>query len=326
MMRKRWINLALWGMTWTGSGLLALGVQTSLLAESPLRITIQDDYVSVHSAQHLLLRYHYQNVPFKPYVQDLISPRGFNPLLDAPKDHLHHHALMFALDVDGVNFWEEQQAPGRERHRSFTDMTVRSDKDVACAGFTEQIDWIKPDSNALLLQESRTLRVPQVQGTEVTLLVWESQLKVPPGKQSSTLSGSHYHGLGMRFIEAMDAIGEFRNADGTAGEIFRGEERLADSIWCAYTAEVAGRPVTVAMLGHPENPRRPVTWFTMARPFAYLSATMKLHKEPLQISPDQPLKLRHLIAIWDEKAPNSSIDKLYQWWVSWTKSGARSAP
>ena len=85
-----------------------------------------------------------------------------------------------------------------------------------------------------------------------------------------TLSGSHYFGLGMRFVRSMDG-GEFFNADGKEGTIFRGEERLVRSNWCAYTAAIDGKPVTVAMLGHPDNPRHPTTWFTMAKPFAYLS-------------------------------------------------------
>ena len=32
---------------------------------------------------------------------------GENLLRDAPHDHLHHHALMYGIRVNGVNFWEE---------------------------------------------------------------------------------------------------------------------------------------------------------------------------------------------------------------------------
>ncbi len=98
------------------------------------------------------------------------------------------------------------------------------------------------------------------------------------------LSGSHYHGLGLRFVRSMDATGEFRNPDNDPGVIFRGEERLTRSRWCAYTAQADGKTVTAAMFDHPDNPRYPATWFTMAKPFAYMSATLRLHEEPLKVS------------------------------------------
>ncbi|GAH87670.1 unnamed protein product, partial [marine sediment metagenome] len=96
--------------------LLAIGfltVSNPTSVENSTRITTEENFVSVHTDDRVLLRYHYRDVPFKPCVQQLFSPRGVNVLRDAPADHQHHHALMFAVSVDGVNFWEEQQAPGR---------------------------------------------------------------------------------------------------------------------------------------------------------------------------------------------------------------------
>ncbi len=53
---------------------------------------------------------------FKPYVRELYTLRGENVLRDAPPDHLHHHGLMYAVWVNGINFWEERGAPGFEQH------------------------------------------------------------------------------------------------------------------------------------------------------------------------------------------------------------------
>ena len=39
---------------------------------------------------------------FKPYVQQLCTFRGENVLRDAPRDHLHHHGLMYAIKVNGI--------------------------------------------------------------------------------------------------------------------------------------------------------------------------------------------------------------------------------
>jgi hypothetical protein len=113
----------------------------------------------------------------------------------------------------------------------------------------------------------------------------------------------------------MDERGTFRNADGKPGEIFRGEERLVRSAWCAYTARVDGDDVTVAMFGHPENPRHPATWFTMAEPFAYLSATLGLHEKPLEVVEGEPVKLRYAVVLWDARPGTETIDRVYQQWV-----------
>ena len=150
---------------------------------------------------------------------------------------------------------------------------------------------------------------------EATVLTWESRLTCPMSKESIVLSGSHYHGLGMRFVRSMDASGEFRNPDNKPGIVFRGEERLVRSRWCAYTAQADGKTVTVAMFDHPENVRHPATWFMMAKPFAYLSATLRLHEEPLKLLRGESLTLRYGVALWDGRPENEQIEALYQEWV-----------
>lgn len=126
--------------------LFFLAPANTSLAEEPIRIAMEANSVSVHQGQHNLLCYRYEDVPFKPYVQQLYSPNGINVLRDAPSGHIHHHALMYAVAVDGVNFWEEQTEPGRQLHKSFIDMRIDKNDNESQAGFTEQIDWINPRS------------------------------------------------------------------------------------------------------------------------------------------------------------------------------------
>ncbi len=298
------------------SAVIFLAISDMTFAENPMRITTEENIISVHTGDSVLLRYHYRDVPFKPCVQQLFSPRGVNVLRDAPVDHQHHHALMFAVAVDGVNFWEEQQAPGRQVHRCFTDTRIDKHVDVPLAGFTEQLDWVNPRSQELLLKEHRTIKVCQLNDFKATLLSWQSSLAVPSGKESVTLTGSHYFGLGMRFMKSMDTGGQFRNAEGKSGDVVRGDERLVRARWCTFVAEANGKLVTVAMFGHPDNLRHPTQWFTMTKPFAYLSATLNLHKEPLKVTSDKPLVLRYAGAVWDNRVENERIELVYNWWVN----------
>lgn len=293
-----------------------LSVTNPALAENPMRITIEENVVSAQTDSHVLMRYNYENVPFKPCVHELFSPDGVNVLRDAPADHLHHHALMYAVAADGINFWEEQQAPGRQSHRSFANIRIDKQGDIPGACFSEQLDWINPRNQELMLKELRTIKVCQPEDFKVTLLSWQSRLTVPSGKESVTLSGSHYFGLGMRFVESMDTGGQFRNSEGRTGEIVRGDERITRADWCAYTAKANGKVVTVAMFGHPDNLRHPTHWFTMSKPFAYLSATLNLYREPLKVLSGKPLALRYAVAVWDNQIKEEQIEKVYNWWVN----------
>jgi len=303
---------------WYAAAILVLGMVAygSKLATRPLRIVVDANSVLACSGDAVLLQYQYRDVPFKPYVKELFTPSGLNVLLDAPKDHLHHHALMFAVAAEGVNFWEETPTAGRQEHGGFTDMVVAEHGAEPSAGFTELVHWIDSTGREVLT-EHRTIEVCQVNKPGATVLTWRSELAVPKGKESLALTGAHYFGLGMRFLRSMDGVGEFCNADGKDGTVFRGEEKLMRSKWCAYTATADGKLVTVAMLGHPVNPRHPTMWFTMNKPFAYLSATLALHEEPLKVTADEPLALRYGVALWDGQVQTEQIDKLYVRWVDW---------
>nr|MBC8217269.1 PmoA family protein [Planctomycetota bacterium] len=143
-------------------------------AENPIRITTQEDVISIHQDSSALLRYGYRNVPYKPCVQQLFTPGGINVLRDSPADHQHHHALMYAVSVDGLNFWEEQKEPGRQRHKSFCDVTVNAHSGVPRGSFCERLDWVNPKTDELLLNESRTIAVSRLDESAATLLSWQS--------------------------------------------------------------------------------------------------------------------------------------------------------
>ncbi len=282
------------------------------LASEPLRVVVDVNHVDIGTTSDLLMQYRYADVTFKPYVEKLFTPEGTNVLLDSPPDHVHHHGLMFAVAVDGVNCWEEAPTAGHQIHGGLGDVVIGELGAVANAGFTERVRWAGASSQELLV-ERRTVEVCRIGEPIATLLTWRSRLARPEGKEEVTLTGSHYFGLGMRFVRSMDVHGQFRNADGKSGVVFRGEERLVDSSWCAYTAKAGDGTVTVAMFGHPDNPR-PTTWFTMATPFAYMSATMRLHEKPLVMR--GPMTLRYGVALWDGDIKTADIETMYRKWVS----------
>jgi hypothetical protein len=315
---------------------LAVLAGTALAADPP-QVVVDTNSITLQMGGRPVARYRYSEVPFKPYLQELRTPSGINILRDSPFDHKHHHSLMFAVAVEGVNFWEEKDGSGREEHVAIDGTFVGQLGGTACAAFTERLTWTSGARS--LLNETRTIRLLRDPAGKATLLSWTAALQpwesgLRPSSTnlaSVTLSGANYFGLGMRFLTSMDKTGRFINADGGEGVPGTNDKR---SRWCAYTADAEGKPVTVAMFDHPANARHPATWFTMLEPFSYLCGTLGLHHEPLKLSMtagrldqyrgdrreepvvEPPPPLNYGVAVWDGQISPDEIERMYGQWAT----------
>ena len=258
-----------------------------------------------------LARYRNSPMPFEPreyfksYIDELRTPSGKNILRDSPDDHIHHHGLMYAIRVGGFNFWEEGGANSGKQ--------VETPQRSLGAAYTENTyNWNTPDSKTLLV-ETRKISVDT--GDNVTFLDWQSSFKAVVDTVLGTEGAGHYNGLGMRFVEEMDKGGRFFNSTGKKeDEVVRGDERMTPCKWMAYTAKVGGQPVTAAVFDHPSNPV-PMTAFTMGDAggaFAYLSATMDLHRKPVELSAGQTFAFKYRVAVWDGEVSPEIVEKAYQ--------------
>ena len=272
-----------------------------------LRIEKGRDAVVIRAGDKPILGYRHTPNPFKPYVARLYTPAGVQILRDSPHDHVHHHALMFALTAGGIDFWGEdpRAKPGRQAPRGETKTE---------GGAIEQtLDWLRPGEKPVLAEQRRI--IVHDAPSKVTLVTWATRLTPAEGRDEVRLTGAHYVGLGMRFVQSMDKVGTFLNPTGKPGERVRGTEMLVRAPWCAYTAPVDGKPVTVALFDHPKNPRHPAHFFTMTDHFAYLAATQNLHRQPIVLAKGQSLDLVYGIALWDGAADAEQIAQAYKQWT-----------
>jgi hypothetical protein len=253
--------------------------------------------------------------PLKPYVKKLYTPGGVQVLRDSPFDHKHHHALMFALSANGVTFWEETAGCGKQVPREDRTSEDLLYGEILSHCFIHTLDWVDTHGKKLLV-EKRTVGLVLAPPQRVTLVTWSSELSPAEGLASVMLGGHHYYGLGMRFLTSMDTGGRFFESSGKPGEVVHGSEQLVPAKWCAYTAKADGKPVTVAIFDRPSNPRHPNKMFTMTTPFAYLSATLNLWKEPLVLKAGEKLKLTYAVDLWDGEVAAEQVESLYQKWVA----------
>jgi len=249
--------------------------------------------------------------PNKPYIAQLFAP-GEKPvplLDDSPPDHFHHHGLMFAIGVDGTDFWAEKGFPHTGRQEPVDSRAAR-DGD----GFNQRLRWLATDGTRLLDETRRVkVRATGKDADAVHWLDWESVLTPSDGRDAVRLTGSHYFGLGMRFLPAWAGKAEWIWPDVAGQKVVRGDERLTRGSWCAVRCEIDGRPVTLLMIDHPANPR-PALWFTMREPFCYLSATPNLEADPARLKAGETWTLRYGLAVMIGKPDAPALSKLVEQW------------
>ncbi len=255
-----------------------------------------------------IARYEPSPAPMKPYVKELFSPSGVQVTCDSPPDHFHHHGLMFAIGANEVDFWTEKpfERFGRQKPRAM-------DTRVLADGLAQTIDWVGSNGVPVLV-ERRAIRAAPPKAGGPNVLTWATTIE-PAGPDAARLWGRHYFGLGIRFPADMNGKGEFVvPRDTPPGRVVRGDEILRPAAWCAATGEIGGRRVTVAMWDHPRNARRAL-WFTMSKPFSYLSATLDLEANPLAVQPGGTLALRYGIAVFDGPADAVAIEEARRLWI-----------
>lgn len=278
-----------------------------------IKVIRDDQRVTIQTDKQTLCQYKYGEVPWKPFIEKLYTPAGVNILRDAPFDHLHHHGLMFAIKVDGINFWEEQTVPGLQKTLDQWETKTTQTDNQSRGGFTTHIDWVNSADGSTHLKEERSISLAVNPEPKGTVLSWMSKFSLPTDRDSAVLTGTNYHGLGIRFLASMDQGGVFLNAEGQGGVEGTNDKRSA---WCAYSAKADGKPVTIAVFDHDSNIRFPATWFTMDKAFAYLSATLNLSKEPLEISKGKDLTLRYLVVLLDGDINPEAIREIGKKWLA----------
>jgi hypothetical protein len=252
--------------------------------------------------------YTFRSNQFKPYVKELRTLAGENVLLDSPPDHLHHHGLMYAVRVNGVNFWEEVEPAGKEKHVAI----IAESKCANGASFSELIHWIAPDSGPEpLLIENREITLSVDESQKEVALLWKSKFQV--GAHVVKLTGTAYNGLGMRFPQAWNGTAAHRNSEDFPYTVEHKWD-VTPARWAALYHDAEGSKSTVALFSNSRNAgdRR---FFSMNNPFAYLSVTQNLEHRPIEYDAGKEFELDYLVLLYSEPKPCSFLNDRYDQWL-----------
>lgn len=262
-----------------------------------------------------VVRFNYAATVGKPCIDQIFSPAGVQVLNDLSHDHDTCHGLALAFTVDGVDFSGEQSTSYRETISGAPEAGAEIFRRVNSGFFSRTFVWIGPKSAEPLLVENRVIEAYHAEGLDATLVCWQSCLKPPSEKHSVVITGTRYSGLRMRLAKSTNDNGRFFNLERDVGDVGKDAQVVNRAKWCAYSATVNEKPVTVAIFDHPENPRHPTAIFTITKPFASISATLDAWEKPIRVEAQRPLTLCYGIAVWDGSVEPATVDRLYRRWL-----------
>jgi hypothetical protein len=196
----------------------------------------------------------------KPVVWPIFGPAGQlmtraypmqRDVAGESKDHPHQRSLWFTHgDVNGVDFWSEGPAAGKQIHREFVEV---SSGDVG--KLTTRNDWVTPNRETLL-EDTRTISFRASDSARYI----DFDMRLTATADSVKLGDTKEGTFGIRIADSMrqDATppGEIVNSEG-----IRDKEAWGKSAaWVDYHGPVTGKVAGIAILNHPTSFRFPTFW------------------------------------------------------------------
>ena len=124
---------------------------------------------------------------------------------------------MYAIRVNGLNFWEEVSGNGVEKcietSKPVLGWAEQGGSRLPQASFTQVLHWVSPQDAFLpdtapvaLLIERRTLTLTLNPELQEVALEWKSEFEVGTKTNTVVLTGTKYDGLGLRFQGDLDGL------------------------------------------------------------------------------------------------------------------------
>ncbi|MGZ5516187.1 MAG: DUF6807 family protein [Limisphaerales bacterium] len=280
----------------------------------------RQDELEIQYRNQRLLVYAFGPGQYKPYVRELYTLHGENVLRDAPADHLHHHGLMYAVKVNGENFWEEADKPGVQKSVKLLEHKIgRSKSGQPQAEFTQLIHWlaftnrnVADSAKAALVIETRRLVLSVDETNKEVALEWSSQFEAGKNVGKLTLHGTQYNGLGFRMPKSCDLVVQFQNSK-QAPYAGADSRNVIAANWSSISGPVDGLNVMAVLFSNAANAGTN-RFFSLAKPFAYLSATQGLDLQPIEFSAGDHWVLEYLLTVYPQEKSPEFIENRYSQW------------
>jgi hypothetical protein len=182
------------------------------------------------------------------------------------KDHPHHRSMWFSHGlVNGIDFWSEAASHGARQPKQpigkiVHDKVVETKSGKTEGHVTTTQNWVAPDGS-IPVTSTQTLRVFQGSENErecefsTTLTAGEKEVLFGDTKEG-TFAIRIAESMRLRGAKGAQGAGHILNSQGLKDEKVWG----TSAKWVAMYGPVAGKPMTIAIMDHPSNPRHPTRW------------------------------------------------------------------
>jgi hypothetical protein len=210
----------------------------------------------------LFTRYVFADAP-KPYCWPLIGPTGAPVTRAYPmeqvegekRDHPHQRSFWFTHGlVNGVDFWSESPAAGRQEHRAFDRIETGHHLGI----IRSSNDWLAPNGKRLC-QDTRELRFYGTTGNRII----DFDIAVHASDGPLTFGDTKEGMFGMRVASSMDVEQKDKKE---GGHIVNSRGEVDDKAWgrpaewVDYSGLVDGKRVGITIMNHPASFRHPTHW------------------------------------------------------------------
>lgn len=243
-------------------------------------------------------------------------------------DHPHHQSLWFAhSEVNGHSFWAVREyggkVPGKTVHQKFTKVESGTKE----GSFIAENRYVAGDGT-VIMSDTRTVRFlapSEAKGPrilDITIAFHASNGEVTFGDQKDA-------GMAIRVAsdlqvekrtEVKDKMlpggGHLLNSEGIKDKDTWGKRAR----WLDAYGEVGGKPVGVAIMDHPKNPRHPTYWHSRTYGLATANVFGKRHFESLEdpkaghliIPAGETVTFRWRFAFHEGDPEKAKVEELYQ--------------
>jgi len=243
-------------------------------------------------------------------------------------DHPHHQSLWFAhSEVNGHSFWAVREysgkVPGKTVHQKFTKVESGTKE----GSFIAENQYVAGDGT-VIMSDTRTVRFlapSEAKGPrilDITIAFHASNGEVTFGDQKDA-------GMAIRVAsdlqvekrtevkdKMLPGAGHLLNSEGIKDKDTWGKRAR----WLDAYGEVGGKPVGVAIMDHPKNPRHPTYWHSRTYGLATANVFGKRHFESLEdpkaghliIPAGETVTFRWRFAFHEGDPEKAKVEELYQ--------------
>jgi hypothetical protein len=243
----------------------ALFLVTELSAEG-VKITKLDGKLRIEINGQLFTEYHYEGAPHV-YYYPLLGPGQLPMTRNYPmknvegenQDHPHHRSLWYSHgDVNGIDFWAENDRAGRIVHDEFLEIASGEKEGV----IRSTSRWVDRDGK-VICRDERVFRVYNRPANERLL---DFDVTIMAGDEKLVLGDTKEGTMALRLNETMRLSPNKFNEGKPTGRIVMntgvrdGATWGQRAAWCDYFGPVEGKILGAAIFDHPDNPKHPTWW------------------------------------------------------------------